>query len=357
MQILKSKTSKPKHPPALLTRSALILLPIGALVLAGCDSNRKGAPEASSLPAAEVRVQTIETKSRLINEEVVGTVRAKARATIEARLSGRIVEMPVRLGDTVRSGQLLARLDAREIGARLEQAEAALEQAERDLRRTSALFEQQSVTRAEYDSTEARHRMARAAAAEARVMLGYVEVKAPFDGVVARKWADVGDLASPGKPLVEVEDPSALQLEADVSETIAAHVRRGAPLSIRSDSLPGDLAGVVSEIAPAIDPLSRTFRVKVDLPQSPGLMSGQFARLAVPIGESQSVRVPIPAVIQRGQLEIAFSVADDRARLHLVKTGKRIGDEIEILAGLAAGQTVVVAGAERLLDGQPVEAR
>ena len=292
-----------------------------------------------------------------MTEEVVGTVRARLHATPEAKLSGRIDKLPVVLGQRVKAGELVARLDAAEINARLEQAEAALEQAERDWKRVSALFQQQSVTRAEYDAAQSRNRLAKGAAAEAKAMMSYVEIVAPFDGVVTKKWVDVGDLAAPGKPLISIEDPSALQLEADVPQAIASRVQGGARLAARVDDVSGELTGTVSEIAPTADSVSRTFRVKVDLPGKPGLRSGQFARLAVPVGESHSLRVPASAVVQRGQLEIVFVVANQRAQLHLVKTGKRVGDEMEILSGLHAGDVVVIDGAAQLTDGQPVEAK
>jgi len=337
---------------------ALLPTVIVALALAGCGSKHETARTATvGLPPVQVHTQTVENKSRQVTEEVVGTVRAKLRATLEARLSGRIEKMPVVLGDRVRKGQLVARLDAGEIGARLEQAEAALEQADRDWKRISALFEQQSVTRADYDSAQSRQRVAKGAVAEAKAMMGYVEIIAPFDGVVTKKWADVGDLAAPGKALIAIEDPSALQLEADVPQAIASRVQRDARLVARVDGVSGELTGTVSEIAPAADSVSRTFRVKVDLAVQPGLSSGQFARLVVPVGESDSLRVPVSAVVQRGQLEIVFVVANSHAQLHLVKTGKRVGDELEVLSGLHAGDVAVIDGAAQLTDGQPVEAK
>jgi RND family efflux transporter MFP subunit len=329
-----------------------------AFAFAGCEPKHEAVTvHAANLPTAPVRVQLVEKKSRTITEEVVGTVRAKLRATLEARLSGRIEKMPVVLGQKVQQGQLIARLDAGEIAARLEQAEASLQQAERDWKRVSSLFEQQSVTRAEYDSAQSRQRLATGAAAEAKAMMGYVEIVAPFNGVVTRKWADRGDLAAPGKPLVDLEDPATLQLEADAPEAIASHIKGGSQIQVRVDAISSALEGVVSEIAPAADPLSRTFRVKLDLPPTVGLMTGQFARLAVPIGERKSVRVPVAAVVQRGQLEIVFSISGQRAQMHLVKTGKRVGDEIEVLSGLESGQSVVINGADQLTDGQPVEAK
>ena len=337
---------------------AILASVVLAFTPAGCGSKHEIAKEiATELPTAQVRVQTVENKSRTMTEEVAGTVRAKIRATLEAKLSGRIEKMPVALGDKVQKGQLIARLDAAEIAARLEQANASLEEADRDWKRVSALFEQQSVTRAEYDAAQSHQRIAKGVAAEAKAMLDYVEIVAPFDGVVTKKWADAGDLAAPGKPLVDIEDPSALQMDADVPEAMASHIQRDSRLGVHVDAANIELTGVVSEIAPTSDPVSRTFRVKLEMPPTAGLMPGQFARLAVPIGESTALRVPATAVVQRGQLEIVFSVTNQRAQLHLVKTGKRVGDEIEVLSGLDAGKTVVISGADQLTDGQPVEAK
>ncbi len=335
-----------------------LLIVVAPFLLAACGSKHDQASDHSSdLATAQVNVQKVESLLRPMTEEVVGTVRAKLHATLASQVSGRIDKMPVVLGDKIQKGQLVAHLDAAEIGARLEQAEASLEQAEREWKRVASLFEQQSVTRVEYDSAQSRQRIARGAVAEARAMMAYVEVTAPFDGVVTRKWADVGDLAAPGKPLVDLEDPSALQIEADVPEAIASQIRRDARLTARVDAINGDVAGLVREIAPSADPASRTFRVKLELPQTAGLMPGQFARLLVPIGENKSVHLPAAAVVQRGQLEIVFTVTNQHAQMHLVKSGKRSGDEIEILSGLEVGENVVVSGGKQLIDGQPVEVK
>ena len=329
-----------------------LLLPL--LWFAGCGAKPEPKAESDRRPTASVRIQVVESKPRQLIEEVVGTVRARVRATLEAKVSGRIDNLPVVLGDAVRTGQLLVRLDAPEVKARLDQATAAMDQAERDWKRITQLFESHTITRAEYDAAEARLSIARGAAAEARALMGYAEVTAPFDGVVTKKWVEVGDHAAPGKPLLDIQDPSALQIDADVPEMIGAKIRRGASLTVHLDSVARDLPGTVSEIAPASDSVSRTFRVKLDLPPSPGVMPGQFARLLVPLGESVSLRVPIATVVQRGQLELVFVALGEQAQLRLVKTGKRIGDEVEILSGLAAGDKVVTEGAAQLSDGQPL---
>ena len=331
---------------------------IAVIALAACGSEHEGDQHSSErLPTIKVGTQMVRREPHATTEEVVGTVRAKRHATLEPRLSGRITSLPVMLGQQVKAGALVARLDTAEIRARLEQAESSLEQAERDWNRTSALFEQQAATRAEYDAAQSRHRVATAMAAEAKAMMNYADIGAPFDGLVTRKWAEVGDFATPGKPLVSIEDPSLLQMEAEVPQAIAHHLALEDQIDVLVDGLKEPLTGVVSEMAPATDPLTRTFQVKVDLPQQAGLNSGQFARLLVPLGESHVLRLPASAVVQRGQLEIVFVVSDRQAHLRLVKTGKRIGDEWEILSGLDADASVVVEGADLLSDGQSVEPR
>ena len=125
-------------------------------------------------------------------------------------------------------------------------------------------------------------------------------------------------------------------------------------MAIRAGVPAGELTATVAEIGPTVDPLSRTFRVKLDLQNDRGLMSGQFVRLSVPVGEITSMRVPANAVVQRGQMEIVFAVENQHARLHLVKTGRLFKDETEILSGLDSGDSVVIDNASQLVDGQPV---
>jgi RND family efflux transporter MFP subunit len=306
------------------------------------------------LPTAKVRVQRVEAKRYPATEDVVGTVRARLQARIESKVAGRIEEMRVVPGQSVKSGELLVRLDAQEMRARLDQAMAVRQQSESDLKRFTALLERAAATRAEFDAVQVRSRVAEAAVREAQTMLGYATVLAPFDGVVTRKLADVGDQASPGKPLLELEDPTALRVEADVGEALIEQIKQGLPIGVRVPTLAAPLQGTVSEIAPSADPASRTFVVKLDLPPTPGLRVGTFARVAVPVGESVAVRVASAALIQRGQLEYVFVVADGKAQLRLVKTGKRHGHEVEVLAGATAGERVVIEDASSLADGQPV---
>jgi len=340
------------------THSAAASILAAALLLAGCKA-REEAPKtgAANLPAAAVRLAPAQIRTNTATERVMGSLRAKSQATLEAKVSGRVEAMPVALGQQLKAGDLVARLAAAEINAQLSQAEASQAQAENDWTRVSSLFAQQAATKSELEAAQARQRVAQAAAAEARAMLALATIQAPFDAVVSKKWAEVGDLATPGKPLVSIEDPATMQLEADLPAALAANVQTGAPLTAHVEGLEAPLAGTVAEIAPAADPASRTVRVRVDLPKTSGLRSGQFARLEIPAGQRASLRVPASAVVVRGQMEMVFTTDARRATLRLVATGETFGGEVEILSGLHEGDLVVVEGAAALVDGQPVEAK
>ena len=336
---------------------ARILLALGVATLVTSCGHKSNPDQTAVLPSATVRAYVVESKSRVATEEVVGTVRAKLRSVIEAKVSGRIQQLLVVPGQQVKAGETLATIDAREAQARYDQAVALRQQAESDLKRLTTLFEQKILSQAEFDNAQARAQVAVAGVVEAETMLDYTKVTAPFAGVITRKHADVGDLATPGKALLEMEDSRTLRLEADVPEAVIGKIKLEDRLPVRISALEKEFEGVVSEIAPAADPGSRTFLVKLDLPGSPGLRAGQFGRVAMPVGETSALRVPASAVIQRGQMEIIFVIVEGKAQLRLVKTGKRIGREVELVSGVSAGEKVVVENAASLIDGQPVEAK
>ncbi len=321
---------------------------------------RHEAPASSSAPplsAAVVRVQKVESQRRMAVEEIVGTVRPKLSAAVSAKVSGGIERMLVAPGQAVKAGQLLVQLDAREIQARLDQATALREQTAKDLQRFQKLIADKAVTQQEFDAVQARQRVAAAAVSEAETQLGYTKILAPFDGVITHKRADVGDLATPGRALLELENPAALRLEADVPEALLASIKLGDRLPVHIAALKAELSGSISEIAPAADAGSRTFLVKLDLTATSGLRSGQFGRVAIPVAEVNALRVPASAVVVRGQMELVFVVAGQQAQMRLVKTGKRLGPEIEIVSGISSGESLVVEGVSALTDGQPLQVK
>ena len=332
-------------------------LSLAVLLASSCHKKDGLAPPGASTPAISIESAPATLEAHQATEEVVGTVRSKLRAVIEAKVSGRLLQYLVAPGQLVKSGDLLAELDVQEIRARQEQAKAMLDQAQRDFGRQQQLIASKATSQQELDAAAARVKVTTAGLHEAETMLGYAKVTAPFDGVITRKLADVGDLAMPGKPLMEMEAPANLRFETDLPESLLGDVKSGAILPVTIPTLPKPLAATVSEISPVADAVSRTFLVKLDLPTAAGLRPGQFGRVAVPVAQTQLLLVPGRSVIRRGQMEAVFVVREGHATLRLVKTGKLLDDKIEILSGLEPGDPVVTSDASHLTDGQPVTAQ
>ncbi len=291
-------------------------------------------------------------------EVLPGTVKAAQAATLMARVPGTVARIAATPGDAVEAGAVLVELDAKELAARAEQTRAAAQQAAADLGRAQSLFATQAVTKAELDAVQARASGSAAAASEAAIMAGYVRIGAPFAGVVVRRHVEVGDLLSPGRPVIDLEDPSSLRLEVELPESLAAQVALGAKLRVQIGAAGLDQPAEVVEVTPASDPVSRSVLAKLALP-NPGkrLRSGQFGRVSVPAAGGRMLAVPSSAVVQRGQLDAVFVVAEGRARLRLVRLGGVAGTSTTIRAGLAPGEAVVLNVPAGLLDGQAVTVR
>jgi len=334
----------------------LLSLPFLAVACGDHPAPHHGASKLDTA-AAEVTVIRVESRTHTATEEIVGTVRSKQRSLVEAKVSGRVLQYLVAPGQMVKSGETIATLDVEEIKAKVDQARAASEQAKRDFDRQQQLVSSGATTKQEFDAAEARLKIAVAGVTEAETMLGYAKVTAPFEGVVTRKLADVGDLAMPGKPLAEIEAPTALRFEADFPEAVLDHVQIGDKMAVRLSSSPTSIEGTVGEVSPVADPVSRTFLVKLDIARADGLRSGQFGRVAVPVGEAHIITVPAESVIKRGQMEIVFVVREGRASLRLVKTGRNVSGAVEILSGLEEGEQIITTTIEKLTDGQLVNVK
>ena len=177
---------------------------------------------------------------------------------------------------------------------------------------------------------------------EAEIGLGYTTIRAQASGEVARRLAEPGDLAFPGKELLTLHTGGSLQLEAMVRESLIGRVRIGDTLTVMVAALEGDepLSGTVDEIEPLADPVTRSFLVKVRLPEVPGLYPGMFGRLMVPLGEEEAVLIPEAAVIRVGQLETVMVKSGDDWQSIYVRTGKASGDRVDILSGLSGSETI-----------------
>jgi len=327
-----------------------------AALLSGCG---KSSPEIDALAGgapARVRLATVRSLEFALPTESVGTVRPQRTAQVASKVMGAIAQMPVALGQRVRAGDLVARIDADEISARVAQARAQFNAARRDLERERDLLAKSASTAETVRDLEDRFAGAQAALREAEDMAGYTEVKAPFDGIISRKLADVGDLASPGLALVEVEASGQFQIEAPLPDSEAGRLGAGSAVTVIIPDRNTTFEGRIVEVSSSADPGAHTVMAKISVPAEVTVRSGEFARVLVNGAPVAALMVPASAVTAVGQIQRVFVAGDDnRAVLRLVRTGAVRDDLVEVLSGLDANERVVVAPPAGLREGQPLE--
>ena len=333
---------------------------IAALALSmGCGSKEEPTtPVVSASPqtliqAAVVEVQTTQVPIRV---EVTGQVKAIFQAVLSSRIQGTIDKLLVREGTQVVKGQTLIQLDSRDLQADLARAKAEVENAKAHFDRMKKLYGQDAVSKQEMENATRAYKVAEDNRNSVLAQLSYTVVKAPFDGVITEKKVEAGELASPGQPLLKMEDSLQLRLEATVAEGDLKSVSRGDKIPVFIDALGARaLTGVVSQILPAGDPQTHTFMVKVDLPQTSGLKSGMFGRFQLDKGTARTMLVPDSAIVERGELTSVFVVGSDQvSRLRWIKVGRRFDKQVEILSGVNVGERVLIEGS-RGVDGAAVK--
>ena len=380
------------------TKPLLLMIPL-AFWITGCGG--PGRESKTATPAAPIAVTTVTASEQPWPSmyEATGTVRARTSTVIAAKLMGYVREVKVQTGDRVREGQLLVTLDARDLDVNSRQAEAALEEvrssmpeadsavagakanldlAQTTFNRMQDLFNKKSISNQEFDEASGKLKAAQAAyqmavakraqlnAQAARVQQdvrasevarSYAEITAPFAGVVTAKTVDPGTLAVPGTPLLTIEREGAYRLEVSVEESHLSAVRLGQSVSVTLDGIDRTLDARVSEIVPAVDAASRSYTVKIDLPNMPGLRSGAFGRASFSMGNREALSIPVAAVTERGQLQSVLVAENGIARTRLITAGSKNKDRVEILSGLTAGDKVIFPVPQGLGDGTAVEVR
>ncbi len=341
-------------------------------------------------PPDKGSVKTVVASAKIIRHpaiyESVGTVSAKTVSTISSKVMGSVEKVFVREGDLVKAGDRLATIDNRQAKAMLHQAKAALGAARRAETSANAgaefatatyiryrnLMKDESASPQEFDEIKSRYQQAQAGLAaakervkeaEAALTLARVRTKdtvilAPYDGIIRAKMVDVGDLATPGKPMFSIEDKNRYVANLVVPEQYAHLVALNQKVTVTVPALNNrSFAGSVQDIFPAVDTKSFSFLIKVRLPMDRGLRSGMFARGAIQIGSSELMLIPQTAVIHSGQLTGIYLVDNAQiAKFRLIRTGRIFGLSIEVLSGLNEGARYVVNPPAKLTNGMKVEA-
>ncbi|MFO0831990.1 MAG: efflux RND transporter periplasmic adaptor subunit [Phycisphaerales bacterium] len=314
------------------------------------------AREAFARPIGGGRVVEVQLRAVPMEETAVGTIQPAHRIDVASRLLSRAVEVNASAGQRVKKGEVLVRLEAADLQARLAQAGAAVVQAEAavDLARAEesrirVAFDKNAAAAIEVDRAAGAVKGAVAALErakqtrlEAGSILEFATIESPIDGTVIDKRVNTGDTVTPGQVVVTMLDPTSMQMVASVRESLSRRLRVGGTVSVKVDVLDHACSGVVSEIVPEAENASRTFQVKVTGPCPEGVYTGMFGRLSIPVGERRQILIPVAAVHTVGQVEcVDVAVGGERSR-RAVRLGAVVSDEVEVLAGLQPGERVVV---------------
>jgi RND family efflux transporter MFP subunit len=352
----------------------------------GCGEKIEPGRTSESAPLVQgITLSAVEEVPVGETHSLVGTVESSARSLLAARIDGRVLSIRVREGERVEANQLLLEIADNTAEARLREAqsavgearqglaaaEARLALAEQNWRRYRRLFDNRAVTPQEMDRVNAERELARrgrdgavsslgraeAALAAARTAAGYNAVRAPYVARVARRLVDEGVTVLPGTPLLELDRAGLRQIRAAVPEKFFGRLAVGDLVAVEVPALEQTFKARITELQAAADPTSRTFLIKAVPDPAVELEPGLFARVWLASEPRPTLLVPASAIAERGQLTGVFVFEEERLRWRLVRTGRRVGERVEILAGLHPGERIVTDGVDRARDGARVEPR
>lgn len=309
--------------------------------------------------AAPLDTAPVQEEEWVLTHSADGVVQAVKQSTVSAQIAGRVVDIRFDVGDRVKKGEVILRIDASEVNQALAQAQALLAEAEaqfEDARahyeRSQRLFERKFISQAALDAARARYEAARslvearrAAAGIARTTRGYATVVAPYSGVVAARHVELGEAVQPGQPLMTGFDPSRLRVVAYLPQVRFQQFNPADPVRVVIPALDKEVLAQAVTVQPAADPRTHTLQVRLELPSSlQGVLPGMFARALFPVGRARGLTIPQSAVLRRSEVTAVYVVAPEGSlRLRQVRLGLPIGDgRVEVLAGLAAGERVAL---------------
>ncbi len=345
------------------------------LFLFSCSDDQKKAENNET--AVTVRVQSVSSGEIRSFVSASGKIESENSAEISTRMMGYVNKIHVKTGQQVKEGQLLASLNNSDLQAKKAQAEAGISQAtasfnnaKKDYDRFVNLFQQQSASQKELDDMTARFEIAKAGLESAKQMknevlaqFSYANITAPFSGVITQTFVKVGDMATPGMPLLSMEGISKMQVTAMVSEEDISMVNKGMQATVRIKSLNKEMKGKVSEVSQSAKNTGGQYLVKIILDEmDTEIRSGMFVNVQFPLERnlgdmpSDKILVPENALVKQGQLTGIYTIGNENtAILRWLRVGNVYGSQIEILSGLSEGETYIVSSEGKLFNGAKVK--
>jgi RND family efflux transporter MFP subunit len=349
----------------------LLLIIIAAMFAWGFQScsNQSNAEENHKTDLT-VSVQTVKMTNQPELLSFSGKIEAETHSNLSTRIMGQIAKIYVEPGQKVSKDQLLVQVKDQDIQAKKSQvkanmikAEAAFNNAKKDFDRYTILFKQKSASQKEKDDITTHYNVAKAELeavkqmeAEVNEMLRYTAIKAPYAGIIAKKYMNEGDLASPGMPLVAIEKPGEYKVMARIPETEIFKIKKNDPVKVKISALNKIIDGEITEVNPSALYTGNQFEAKVILKpsteQKEKIFSGMYANVILEKGGMPSVLIPADVLVKKGQLVGVYTVSQmGTAMLRWVRTGKTSGDMVEILSGLSEGEQYIISYQGKIWDG------
>ncbi len=346
--------------------------------LANCSSEKKESN--NNEKPLKVTLSSSGTTDALGNATATGKLVAKNSVNVSTRMMGYITGLRANVGDFVNAGESLVSINNTDIqakggqaNAQIAQAQASYNSAAKDYQRFQNLYNTQSASQKELDDMKARYEMAKAGLDAARMMKNevnsqyqYTNITAPISGVVTAKYANQGDLANPGMPILTIESSGNLQAQVLVSEQDITLVKSGMPVNVLMKSTNREVVGSVAEVSLSSATTGGQYLVKINVPQSKEYLPGMYVNVVFPFKRSgsvnqdfqQAVTVPKSALVENGQLTGIYTVStNNTAILRWVKIGKTIGNEVEILSGLSSDEPYIISANGKLYNGVKVSVK
>ena len=329
---------------------------LALLLLPACG--KEPAP-VTAPPGAELKTAQVEWREVDLAYSSEALIEAVRQSTVAAQISGRIVDIRFDTGDYVKKGEVIVRIDERAATqalaasrAQVQEAEAALRNARAGYERSRQLYAQNFISQAALDKAEADYKSAQArvtallaGAGQAATERSFATVVAPYSGIVSARHIELGEMATPGRPLMTGFDPSTLRVVATVPQAQVSAIQAGGTARVEIPSINKWIEVKRMTVVPAADPRTHTTRIRLELPEDArGVYPGVFARAHFVLGKELRLLVPREAVVRRSEVTAVYVVDDNgRPQLRQVRLGA-VADErsIEVLAGLQRGERVAL---------------
>ena len=328
-----------------------------ALILASLAACSAESPPKPTAAAAALQTATVEVRDVELTYSAEAVVEAVRQSTVSAQMAGRIVELRFDVGDYVKKGDVIVRIDERAAvqavaasEAQVRQAQAALRNARAEYERSRQLVAQKFLSQAALDRAESEYKAAQervsallAGAGQAATERGFATVVAPYSGIVSARHVELGEMATPGKPLMTGFDPGTLRVTATLPQAQVAAIQAGAKARIELPSVARWIEAAQLTVIPAADPRTHTTQVRISLPpEVRGIYPGIYARAYFVTGRKSALLVPRAAVIRRSEVTAVYVVSES-IQFRQVRLGTA-GDEasVEVLAGLKPGERVAL---------------